>query len=55
MDSEKLNKMYRDEGWGVLAEAAGFVPVNTESSARAAFRFCWDLLDETQKTDLGKK
>jgi hypothetical protein len=36
---DQLRKMYREEGWGVLAEAAGFDPVHTKSAARAAFRF----------------
>lgn len=52
MDEDKLNEMYREDGWGILAEAAGFNPVNTESSARNAFRFCWDLFTEEQQQKL---
>lgn len=45
-DDEKLRKLYRKEGWGKLAEAAGFDPVNTESSARSAFRFSHEIIAE---------
>lgn len=44
MDTGKLRQQYREEGWGVLAEAAGFDPVNTESATRDAFRYvCKEL------------
>ena len=35
-----LRAQYASEPWGKLAIAAGFDPVNTESAARDAFRFC---------------
>jgi hypothetical protein len=50
MSDEKLNQMYRDEGWGVLAEAAGFDPVNTESSARMAFMFSYGVIEDKDMT-----
>lgn len=46
MNNEKLNEIYRNEGWGKLAEAAGFDPANTESAAREAFRFSSGVIDE---------
>lgn len=39
-----LRERYAAEPWGRLAIAAGFEPINTESAARAAFRFCAELL-----------
>lgn len=44
MNHEKLREIYRREGWGVMAEAAGCDTVNTESSARSAFGFAHGLL-----------
>lgn len=38
MSDDKLRETYIKEGWGALAIEAGFDPVNTESSARRAFR-----------------
>lgn len=35
---------YDHEPWAQLARRAGFDPINTESSAREAFRFCADLI-----------
>jgi hypothetical protein len=35
-----LREQYLSEPWGKLAAAAGFDPINTESAAREAFRFC---------------
>lgn len=40
----RLRETYRAEGWGKLAEIAGFDPVNTESSARMAFRFGHEII-----------
>lgn len=34
------------EDWGKLAIAAGFVPLNTESSARRAFDFCAEIINQ---------
>lgn len=48
MDEERLRRKYRDAGWGVLAEAAGFDPVNTEAAARRAFGFAWDEIVERE-------
>lgn len=45
---ESLNRMYKWEGWGVLAEKAGFAPVDTEASAREAFRWAWEELVERE-------
>jgi hypothetical protein len=42
---ENLRAQYLAEPWGKLAQAAGFDPVNTESSARSAFHFCADRID----------
>ena len=50
MNDEKLREIYRNEGWGVLAEAAGFDPVNTESSARSAFRFAHQVIADKDAT-----
>lgn len=47
---EKLRQMYRDEGWGELAEAAGFDPVDTEASARDAFRFSIGVIQDKDAT-----
>lgn len=49
MNEEKLRKMYRDEGWGKLAEEAGFDPIHVESQARTAFQFCYDKIKFLQK------
>ena len=41
--------MYENDPWAKLAIKAGFVPMNTESSARRAFDFCapmWEVLEE---------
>lgn len=38
--SGNLREKYIEEGWGKLAVEAGFDPVETEASARVAFRFC---------------
>ena len=48
-NDNKLRAKYIEEGWGKLAVAAGFDPVDTESSARHAFRFCWDLMQKQQQ------
>ncbi len=37
---EALNQEYLQEPWARLAAEAGFRPVDTESAARQAFRFC---------------
>lgn len=50
MEEEKLRQLYRDEGWGQLAEAAGYDPVHTEISARAAFRFSYDVIADKDAT-----
>lgn len=42
---ERQDALYADEPWAKLAVKAGFRPYDTESSARAAFRFCADELD----------
>jgi hypothetical protein len=42
---ERLREGYRKEGWGRLAEEAGFDPVHTEGSARMAFRFMHGRLE----------
>lgn len=47
---EKLRQMYRKEGWGELAEAAGFDPVNTEASARIAFQFSLGIIQDKDAT-----
>ncbi|MEF2552012.1 hypothetical protein VQ042_11675 [Aurantimonas sp. A2-1-M11] len=44
VDREKLRAQYLAEGWGKLALDAGFDPVDTESSARSAFRFADDKI-----------
>jgi len=51
----RVNKMYKEDGWGILGIEDGFNPFNTESSARQAFRFCWESLDEFQKVALRDK
>lgn len=43
-----LRDFYRSEGWGVVAEKAGFDPLSTESSARQAFQFAWDEIVERE-------
>jgi hypothetical protein len=48
MDNEKLTDAYIAEGWGVLAQQAGFDPVSTETAARSAFRHCWDEIVERE-------
>lgn len=35
---ETLRQIYRDEGWGVLAEEMGFDPLMVEAQARSVFR-----------------
>lgn len=50
MRDEKLRQQYRDEGWGRLAEEAGFDPVNTESSAREAFWYCQMRIEKLETT-----
>ena len=50
MTQEQLRQHYRDEGWGELAEAAGYDPVNTESSARGAFRFAHEVIADKDMT-----
>lgn len=44
----ELNERYKQEPWGKLAVAAGFVPVNTESSARQAFRYCAERIADLE-------
>lgn len=41
---EAVRQNARDEGWGLLAEAAGFDPATTESAARNAFRFAHNVI-----------
>lgn len=41
MDDEALRERYRERGWGILAEMAGYDPLDTESSARRAFQWCY--------------
>lgn len=48
--NEALRRMYRKEGWGELAEAAGFDPVETESQAREAFRFSYSVIKDKDAT-----
>ena len=36
--------MYDDEDWAIVARKAGFNPVDTESSARMAFRYCAPII-----------
>ena len=46
--------MYENEPWAKLAIKAGFVPMNTESAARAAFQFCapmWEVLQQIMTLD----
>ena len=43
---DALRARFIQEGWGQLAEAAGFDPVATESAARDAFRFAHAALAE---------
>jgi hypothetical protein len=45
---DRLNARYREEGWGVLAEKAGYEPFHTESAARDAFRWAWDEIVERE-------
>lgn len=42
----ELRQRYLKEPWGMLAHAAGYDPVNTESSARHAFGWCADKMQE---------
>lgn len=49
MDYEKLREVYRQEGWGRLAEDAGFDPVHTEASTRNAFRYCYKRIKEVEE------
>ena len=42
----ELRQRYLKEPWGMLAQAAGYDPVNTESSARHAFAWCADKMQE---------
>ena len=39
-----MRRSAREEGWGHLAEAAGFDPATTESAARQAFRFAYGAI-----------
>ena len=36
--------MYDDELWAIVAKKAGFEPIDTESSARMAFRYCAPIM-----------
>ncbi len=47
-DKDKLNALYCEEGWEILAKKAGFDPYDTESAARRAFRFAWDEIIERE-------
>ena len=42
----ELRQRYLKEPWGRLAHAAGYDPVNTESSARHAFGWCAEKMQE---------
>lgn len=48
--NERLRVRYREEGWGALAEAAGYDPVDTESQARGAFRFAHSVIADKDAT-----
>ena len=48
--NERLRTRYREEGWGALAEAAGYDPVETESQARDAFRFAHSVIADKDAT-----
>lgn len=50
MSRDVIIAAYRADGWGWLAELAGFDPLNTEAQAREAFQFVWDkvLTEETR-------
>lgn len=40
--------MYDGERWAELAREAGFEPFDTESSARQAFAFCAERIEELE-------
>lgn len=45
MDNEKLNKLYRAEGWGLITDLAlGVEPTEVESSAREVARKALELI-----------
>ncbi|GAA6176906.1 hypothetical protein [Sulfitobacter pacificus] len=47
----RLRGQYAAESWGKLAILAGFDPVNTESTARDAFRFCAKEIDRLKDAE----
>lgn len=49
MNEERVKQSYRDEGWGVLAEEDGLNPLDVESSARMAYQYCYDKIEELRK------
>ena len=50
MTEDELRERYRNEGWGILAEKAGFPDLlNVETSARRAFEFCWERLQKAEQ------
>ena len=46
--TEREDKLYAKEPWAQLAVKAGYRPYDTESSARRAFEFCAEEIDELQ-------
>lgn len=54
-EKEILRMKYAEDGWGILALAAGLDPLNVESQARYAFHFCWDLLTPARQRQMREK